>query len=554
MVAPEAGVSEAFDAFVAEARREMPTAELADQVAAGLGKRFANPPCALVQSVLPRGDESSEWTADEVRRLIFSPDAKDASLYAELLRGGGAGGDDDPLTKSQIVFLGPVYLVHQKRWPFVRPFILAGGLESLVGMFTHSNLHLRGQALEVFRALTSEHVFPWHGDEEESGKDGGAPGAASVAAADKDSAAVLRKMYELAEVGIVPQLMANYGSPFPSASHLALSIFAFYVSWLRKRFCRDNILRLSRELLDRLRAWGGRNDASPEERDLATRLFDDFSRFGPAEARMAAASRAGRNDDNDDDDDDFGLAYEVREDRTLINHVGSAEEAHEAQDLKRQGNAAYAARDYSKAIALYSAAIDVRVAAHELVNEGPRRATYHANRAAAYLARAKAMQSSSPDEGVGVGGSGNEIGGDATMDAAGHLEGADQSGGGGVALNYEAAIMDCDQALDLESGHVKARFRKAQALAGLGRREEALAQAESALSGAPEGLEREIAAFVARLRAGGAAGAEGRQAAPRPASSNLIEEIVQGAPEAERWHAHVPGGPDSKVWHAGPPE
>ena len=44
----------------------------------------------------------------------------------------------------------------------MRPFILAGGLTSLVEMFEHKNLHLRGQAIELFRDLTSEEVFHWH--------------------------------------------------------------------------------------------------------------------------------------------------------------------------------------------------------------------------------------------------------------------------------------------------------------------------------------------------------------------------------------------------------
>ena len=61
---------------------------------------------------------------------------------------------------------------------------------------------------------------------------------------------------------------------------------------------------------------------------------------------------------------------------------------------------------------------------------------------------------------------------EANDDVAGHLEGCVQ---GGLSreerakLNCKAALLDCDQALDLESGSVKARYRKAQALKGLGK-------------------------------------------------------------------------------------
>ena len=74
---------------------------------------------------------------------------------------------------------------------------------------------------------------------------------------------------------------------------------------------------------------------------------------------------------------------------------------------------------------------------------------------------------------------------EANDDVAGHLEGCVQ---GGLSreerakLNCKAALLDCDQALDLESGSVKARYRKAQALKGLGKLGQARAVAESALN------------------------------------------------------------------------
>ena len=46
-------------------------------------------------------------------------------------------------------------------------------------------------------------------------------------------------------------------------------------------------------------------------------------------------------------------------------------------------------------------------------------------------------------------------------------------------------VMDCDAALDMQPGHVKAKFRKATALWRLGRTDEARAVGEAAMHGAP---------------------------------------------------------------------
>ena len=73
---------------------------------------------------------------------------------------------------------------------------------------------------------------------------------------------------------------------------------------------------------------------------------------------------------------------------------------------------------------------------------------------------------------------------EAKDDVKGHLEGCVQgslSREERAKLNFKAALLDCDQALDLESGNVKARYRKAQALKGLGKLGQARAVAEFAL-------------------------------------------------------------------------
>ena len=158
----EAGSSDGnlpkLEDFLKVATEEMPTEELKSQVKEGLKRRYQKPPVKIIEEVLrKRLDE------DKARKILFYPEEKEATLYPLLLQNAPKGAPSDhPSTKSQIIFLGPIYLVHRKNWLFTRSFILAGGLRSLVNMFVHGNLHLRGQAIEVFRDLTSEEVFPWH--------------------------------------------------------------------------------------------------------------------------------------------------------------------------------------------------------------------------------------------------------------------------------------------------------------------------------------------------------------------------------------------------------
>ena len=131
----------------------------------------------------------------------------------------------------------------------------------------------------------------------------------------------MRKMFELTQVGIIPKLIANYDSPFPNASYLCLSIFAFYASWLRVNFCKDNVLQLSQMLLDRLQAWSHRKDVSGDERELAKQLHEDFTRFGPAQPLATAAGNASSTESEKaiEQEEDF-LMYEIKEDRTVVNH------------------------------------------------------------------------------------------------------------------------------------------------------------------------------------------------------------------------------------------
>ena len=45
-----------------------------------------------------------------------------------------------------------------------------------------------------------------------------------------------RRMYELSTSPLMPNLLAHYPPTFPGSSDLALRLFAFHASWLRRHF------------------------------------------------------------------------------------------------------------------------------------------------------------------------------------------------------------------------------------------------------------------------------------------------------------------------------
>ena len=503
----DAAVDPRFESFLADATDPTTPDEIQAQIRAGLARQYANPPVAQTERCLRQN-----LTPERCRALVYWPDEDDASLYPALLADPPPGAPEDhPQFRCQVTYLMSLYLCHSKRWAFAKGFILAGGLRALVGMCAHPNLHLRGQAMETLGALTREELYPWH---------------EPPAAGSSSDAALHARMLELARTPLVPNLVLNYDAPFPGASSLALRTLAFFASYLRLRHCPNNVLRLSDDLLATLTRWSTRGDehVSDDERQLAKTLLEDFGKFadvadaptlnGPDAARAAAelAQRQGAdvldvevgvsNPGAAGDADPDGAV--VVADRTVVmtgsKSTSAADSSSNARDRldpndadtgdahRRRGNDAFAQKRYAAAIEHYTRAIDAPVSYARLFDEAPRRAAYHANRAAAYLARGN-----SPGGGYGQ------------FDACGHLENhawTDGDDGDGAvataaALNAKAALLDCDAALEMSPGHVKAKFRKAQALWRLARVGEARTCAMSALHGAPdEATEAEVRALL----------------------------------------------------------
>lgn len=501
-----------FEAFLEVASPPDLPPDIAAQIRAGLARQYDAPPVEQTALVL-----RSNCTVDRLRQMIYWPTKEDAELYPALIRSPPPGAPSThPSARTQVTFLMALYLRHAKDRAFAESFVLAGGLASLVPLLVHPNLHLRGQAMETFVQFTDEALFPWH--------DPPRPGSSI----DK---AMHQRMLELAREALVPNLTKNIravggggdatttttAETFPGGSGMALRAFAFFASYLRLRHCPGNVLRLSDELLSVLRSvaedekknasGGGARFFSDDERALAKALHEDFSRFEPAEIKTRAgaetvsgpetvdrpetASRSSRDDAlvvlgmGADD------ACRVVADRTVVSRARAAtvagDDKNAANDesvladageaFKERGNAFFAKGDYCSAIEAYGRAIDAPVSYGRLFDEAPRRATYHANRAAAYLRRGDAA-----DAGAGA------------CDVNGHLENTsfvlrttsphaseDEHQRALLAssrAHAEAALLDCDAALEMQSGNAKARFRRAVSLWRLGRVAEAKRDAE----------------------------------------------------------------------------
>ncbi|RQM26324.1 hypothetical protein B5M09_007448 [Aphanomyces astaci] len=195
---------------------------------------YTNPETPHVEQVLRK-----RMSDGHAQRLLFMPTKEQAALYVLLVQAPPQGA------------------------PETHPCFI-GGLNSLVDLFTHENLHFRGQALDVFTQMTSNPDFDWF-----------------QAPTCSETKSMHAKMLLLTNTSdFIQALVINKDSP--AMSLYALQILAFYMSWVRKLYTKGE-LRLSAALLATLADWKATAD-SDEERQLATNVFDDFNRWPAADA------------------------------------------------------------------------------------------------------------------------------------------------------------------------------------------------------------------------------------------------------------------------------
>ncbi|MEW5302166.1 MAG: hypothetical protein WDW36_004972 [Sanguina aurantia] len=157
--------------FIAEALTHLPQ-ELHPQITAALHKRWEKPLQEEMSLVLRRN-----VSVTKARQLLYAPDDECMRLYPALMEGAPAGAPEDhPQAKTQVAVMTAMYLVHQRKWELMQPFVEEGGLRVLVRMLQirssndtsptaaakqQQQLYMTGQAMHLLHALTAEEPYPW---------------------------------------------------------------------------------------------------------------------------------------------------------------------------------------------------------------------------------------------------------------------------------------------------------------------------------------------------------------------------------------------------------
>jgi molecular chaperone GrpE (heat shock protein) len=130
-------------------------------------------------------------------------------------------------------------------------------------MLDDSNLFFRGQVMEIVMSITDCDSFDWFN-----------PPAGDTT--------VLSMHYRMSSLTEHPtfllKLFSNRTSSYPGGSFRALQLLAFWISWVRAMKTKDQILRLSNQMLEEIRKWGYEKleFTSDEEMELAKTLYNDF--------------------------------------------------------------------------------------------------------------------------------------------------------------------------------------------------------------------------------------------------------------------------------------
>ncbi|KAA6389682.1 MAG: hypothetical protein EZS28_014793 [Streblomastix strix] len=236
-------------------------ASLRSQLLKGIENIYNKPPHTEVSILLGM----KEYSPDEIRRMIFTPTEQDMSYYPILISPPPKGITNHPLVKTQRAFMSLLYMLHSHSWARIKPFIIAGGLRVLISQFNHEQETVRGQMLDTFLQISSEdNGFDWF--EADKSKD--------------DNEAVLLKMRDLGQYGILKKLVSNSGTV---CSWMSLQILAFWISFIRRRFTQNGILELGTTLIQAIQNWQVFDQQEEQDKkiegDFAKQLFDDFSRF-----------------------------------------------------------------------------------------------------------------------------------------------------------------------------------------------------------------------------------------------------------------------------------
>lgn len=204
------------------------------------------------------------FSNDEVLIALFRPQEEQYKYYPLILANTHNSPADHPLGKLRHLALSLMFLVHRRSWSFLKEFVIMGGLENLTFLFNDENLYIRGQAIELFLSITDAETFDWF--------------APAVTPNEKR---IHQAMLDLTHcTGYLPSIIENRVGSYPGGSVKALQLLAFWLSWVRALYTKDQKLNLSKQLIEELRLWSSPESDSEnkidEEIQLAKTIYEDF--------------------------------------------------------------------------------------------------------------------------------------------------------------------------------------------------------------------------------------------------------------------------------------
>ena len=281
---------------------ELPSGkELAEKLKGKMEHPFQSPPISELEYLIQsggcnledtNGDLISSLPVETARSLLFEPNDRQVELYPLLLRklpGCNVDAGDQDSTETELarntaasrvqpLLWALVYLVHRKSWRFLELFVLSGGFAAISETIGDENLYVRGQAIEVMLTITDCDVNDWF----------------KKAGSDSNTRLLHTRLLSCyKDKTFLKNLILNRSSSYPGGSMRCLQILAFFLSWMRAEYSKDENLVLSNALLAAFYQWAKRKEGenvdestdtgtdvkSNDEIELAKTLLKDFGKM-----------------------------------------------------------------------------------------------------------------------------------------------------------------------------------------------------------------------------------------------------------------------------------
>jgi tetratricopeptide (TPR) repeat protein len=155
----------------------------------------------------------------------------------------------------------------------MKEFVLSDGVEALIEYLDHENLYERSQAMETVVSFIDCDFFDWFAT----------PTTHQTQQMHLKMISILNSSVaeNKSENYFLTKLIANRQHSYPGGSFRALQLLAFWLSWIRALYTKDQRLVLSSKLLHEIKHWtessgqDGKENIE-EEVNLAHTLYEDF--------------------------------------------------------------------------------------------------------------------------------------------------------------------------------------------------------------------------------------------------------------------------------------